>query len=340
MAKLDSTELNVLVDFYQAKQRELEFFQLARLLARHLRSEIEAKGFSEDEWLEWEALLFKHLRVRPILSMGFPDTDIASIEKIDQNKIRVETTFFGLYGVTSPLPNFYSEYLLDNNQEGLKAARGFIDIFHYAAFPLLIRAWGRYRTWTGLQERTDPRQTDRRTSWVGLTGAGLRKRFSHWSALTVLAPVLSSRNRSASNLEALVRTIARSGQVEVRPCLATKVGIPNNYRFRLGLTNHQLGDQAVLGFNVNDSRHFVEVLLSNQAETDRNALLPLGARFDLLKQALTIFLNDALTIYFRFKGISSPRLLGLSRLGLGATLGTKARIGEIVFVMKQTERLA
>ena len=106
MAKLDSTGLDALVDFYQAKAGELEFFQLIRLLAKHLRSQALAQGVSNDEFLEWETLLFNHLRVRPILSLGFPETDIATIKKIHQEKIRVETTFFGLYGVTSPLPNF------------------------------------------------------------------------------------------------------------------------------------------------------------------------------------------------------------------------------------------
>jgi len=339
MAKLDSSRLDVLVDFYQANAGELEFFQLVRLLTKHLRSQLQAQGVSNDEWLEWETLLFKHLRVRPILSLGFPETDIATITKIQQEKIRVETTFFGLYGVTSPLPNFYSEYLLSNNQDGLTASRGFIDIFHYAAFPLLIRAWGRYRTWTGLQERLDPRQTDRRTSWVGLTGSSLRKRFSQYNALSFLAPILANSNRSATDLEALVRTIAGSGQVDVQPCVSTDVKIPSVYRLILGLANHQLGEQAVLGFKMIDKRHFVDVILSEQTEEDRNALLPLGTRFELLKQALALFITQAMTLRFRFKSLSSPRHLGFSRLGLGATLGIKSRPGEIVFVIQQTELL-
>src|SRR5690606_24804533 len=53
------------------------------------------------------------IRVRPNLTLDFPGTDLNSIEQLGPNRYRLTANFLGLYGVTSPLPNFITEDLLD-----------------------------------------------------------------------------------------------------------------------------------------------------------------------------------------------------------------------------------
>lgn len=333
MAESRGARFDALIAFYRSKFRELEFFQFARLMAWELRRQAKERGATPEQLADWEALFQDNLRVRPLLSMGFPDTDLASVEVLRDGKVRVETTFFGLYGVTSPLPNFYTEDLIDASHEGLKVARGFIDIFHHAAFPLLIRAWSRYRSWTGLQDGFDSRQTDRRSSWVGLTSPAVRKRFDQWHAIVQLAPVLATQHRSATGLQYVFAAIAQSGQVQVRPCAVSRGTIPHAYRFCLGLRNNKLGEQAVLGNKVTDYRNFVDVHLSEQTPADLDAILPGGRNHALLRQSIDLFLKDSLSLRIKVKTIAQPKGLGNSRLGLGSILGQEPAAGKYAFVM-------
>ena len=69
------------------------------------------------------------------------------IELDADGRYRIEANFFGLYGVTSPLPTFYTEDLIDEMRQGHSAGRDFVDILHAALYPLLFRAWEKHRIW-------------------------------------------------------------------------------------------------------------------------------------------------------------------------------------------------
>ena len=139
MAHIAGTGLDAVVAFFSKNYAQLDFFQMARLLSYALQKESLAQGI-EVSPAEWEPRLAAVLRVRPTLSLAFPEHDIASIEKRPDGKIQVEAGFFGLYGVTSPLPYFYTEDLMQASQQGRTSARGLLDMFHYAAHQLGTQA--------------------------------------------------------------------------------------------------------------------------------------------------------------------------------------------------------
>ncbi len=60
-----------------------------------------------------------NVRIRPHLGLGFPQRDINHIERDASGRYRIEANFFGLYGVTSPLPTFYTEDLIEERITGL-----------------------------------------------------------------------------------------------------------------------------------------------------------------------------------------------------------------------------
>ncbi|MET5115758.1 type VI secretion system baseplate subunit TssG, partial [Burkholderia pseudomallei] len=70
------------------------------------------------------------IHTRPNLSRSCPDTDVERIDKADDGGSRVVANFFGLYGVSSPLPTVYTEDLIDEAFRGRHAARGFLDVLH------------------------------------------------------------------------------------------------------------------------------------------------------------------------------------------------------------------
>ncbi|HHO59242.1 MAG TPA: hypothetical protein ENJ64_03290, partial [Thiotrichales bacterium] len=71
------------------------------------------------------------IRIRPELNLDYPQADIVAINALDDGGYEILTTFMGLYGVSSPLPGFITEELLDDEWDEQNAAREFIDILHY-----------------------------------------------------------------------------------------------------------------------------------------------------------------------------------------------------------------
>ncbi|MBU2551226.1 MAG: type VI secretion system baseplate subunit TssG, partial [Proteobacteria bacterium] len=99
------------------------FFQAVRLL-RFYRGQ--KWDVSEEEFLE------HRIRVRPLVSLGFPETDIYKIEekRIGQTiRYILTATFLGLYGPGSPMPSHYTEDLLDEASHDRTVTRDFLDVF-------------------------------------------------------------------------------------------------------------------------------------------------------------------------------------------------------------------
>src|SRR5690606_16110792 len=111
------------------------------------------------------------VRVRPALKLSFPENDIDAIA-LDEDKIRITANFFGLYGVTSPLPTFYTEDLIDEQLAGGTNARDFLDILHATLYPMLFRAWEKNRIWLAVSERRDTDRLNQLMALIGLQQPG------------------------------------------------------------------------------------------------------------------------------------------------------------------------
>src|SRR4051794_9725405 len=123
-AKIGSTAAAVEEQLLAHGER-FSYFQAIRLL----RLFGKARGMPTDS-----------LRIRPRLSLGFPENDIERIEPRDSGGYRITANFFGLYGVASPLPTYYTEDLFEEEREGRHATRDFLDVIHHAMYPLLFDA--------------------------------------------------------------------------------------------------------------------------------------------------------------------------------------------------------
>jgi type VI secretion system protein ImpH len=307
-----------LIEFITNNQHRIEFFQLMRLLAYILK-----RAFPEQSW---EESFDQYIRIRPSLSFGFPSHSIESVKVLEDHKILIETTFFGLYGVTSPLPNFYSEDLLAFEHDGLSFNRRFLDLFHFALYPLLLGAITRFRVTTGLQEGSDIRQKMRRASWLGISTPEIAARFNQWPGMLKVASILSTAYCSVSGLEALISTLIGSGTVRIISCPVVRAVIPPKFYCKLGARANQLGTQAVLGRTLNrPSNGHVEIELDGQLHEDIVAFLPGGSKFELLKQCLVLYVPTYLKLSVKVKTNTWPSRMSDSALGYGASLGSKVR---------------
>lgn len=222
------------------------------------------------------------IRVRPNLSLGFPDADIERIERVErvegggdgQHAWRVTANFFGLYGVSSPLPTFYTEDLLDDQREGRHARRDFFDILHAALYPQLFEAWRKYRLQLRVVEERDDEALDLLCAFAGLGSAAQRDSLPGAAGLLRHLNLFAQRTRSALGLRTLLADAFGPATVEVMSCEPQWVPIAPDQRLRLGLQAHALGEDCPLGEQVEDCDNLLRIVIGELPAALFQRLLP------------------------------------------------------------------
>jgi len=264
----------------------------------------------------------ENLRIRPQLSLTFPDNDIAAIEPRPEGGYRITANFFGLYGVSSPLPTFYTEDLFEEEREGQHAQREFIDIVHYALYPLLFEAWSKYRLEQRLIENEDEVVQGHMHAFVGLLDKTLRQSLQPDSAqLLRYAGLFFQRPRSVLGLKILLADAFAGADVCIDSCIARTVAIPADQQWSLGVQGTHLGDDAYLGAWMDDYNSAIRIQLTDLSADLFHRLLPGEAdhqrlRF-LTRYYLTTQLEVEVELGLRASEVEPARTNGLkwSRLG-------------------------
>ena len=215
---------------------------------RLLRRVVTAEGADPDRKSFW-----KRVKVRPHLSMAFAPSDIQSIRASADEPPAYEMTveFLGLYGASSPLPNFYTEDLLDEQGSGKSATRDFLDLFNSALYPLHFASWSKHRLFHSLVEAQDPAALERLFCLLGLPEPGACRQVAPQALLKYIG-LFALATRPMEGLRGLLSDYFGT-PFGLDPCVARTVRIPGDQRFRLGAANHQLGETACLGSEVQDS---------------------------------------------------------------------------------------
>lgn len=243
-----------------ASGEQFAYFQAVRLLRL-----FERRVHARDETL----------RVRPKLGLDFPENDIDRIEVLPDGGHRIVANFFGLYGVASPLPTYYTEDLLDEEREGGHATREFLDIVHYATYPLLFDAWAKYRLERRIVEDQSTEMLDRLYAFVGLGDGDLRADLLPGSALLLrYAGLLNQRPRTALGLRTMLADVYGGARVEVDCCTPDVVPIADDQRCRLGEGGHRLGVDTWLGSEIDDVSNRVRITFSDVPQALFRQLLP------------------------------------------------------------------
>lgn len=214
----DLEESLVARDLY-ADPKDFSFFEAIRILARLAPDRPEPGAGTE-----YERDLV-HFRAWP--SMLRSPSDLRAIERIetpyDPVEHRLEIAFMGLYGLSSPTPSYFWEYVARNPDSAL---RDFLDIFNSRAIGLFYQAWKRYRwhllyrgrldpmsrrfvCFLGLGSETEPSATrleDDRLDRPNpqLVDHSLLDRLGDRNILLAYAGLLSQRTRPAVNLKNLL----------------------------------------------------------------------------------------------------------------------------------------
>jgi len=273
------------------------------------------------------------LRTRPQLTLAFPEADIDRIEKRAEGGYRITANFFGLYGVASPLPTYYTEDLLDEQREGRHATRDFLDIVHYALYPLLFEAWSKYRLQRRVIEENDRKVENLLYAFVGLDDPTLRQALPYAKDLLRYAGLFNLRPHSALGLKVVLSDAFQPAIVDIDCCVPTVVPIPADQRLSLGLQGHCLGENAYLGAEISDVSSSLKIRLGDLPEALFHRLLPGEPDHERLRFLVDYYLTDPLTVTveleLRFNEVRTARTqndegMKWCRLGLDTWLAPEA----------------
>lgn len=254
-----------------ANPRRYSFVQAVRLLR-----------FCSEKPADFSEYFKNSLRIKPLLSLGFPATDVYRIDEenaADHPLFRITATFLGLYGPASPLPTYYTEDLLDEAQAEKTVQRDFLDIFNTLFFELFYQGWAKYRWYVKLFDEADQRYFDRLFCLLGLGQESFRDKVPNSRGLLRYIGLFSQFPRSASGLRALVADACNLPQAEVEQCVPQMASIPSDQRCFLGRQGHTLGDNCYLGEEIADITGKIRIFAGVLDGDKFHELLPDTTRF-------------------------------------------------------------
>lgn len=298
MASQDRTPVNPLIERILEVGYRYSFFQVVRLL-QTLTPDSVPIGHQGPPSRE-------AVRFRPWLEMAFPASDVVGVEALapgepteDREPIQqyqVTTTFMSLYGAVSPLPAYYSEEIIEQDQDDEGSlSRGFLDLFHHRAISLFYRTWEKYRY--AVQYRADGSDP---YSHRFLTLLALDPHHTPVqspiapSRLLAYAGLISQHPRSAATLCGVLQDWFDRDGVEITQCVARWIEIPEGQRTALGRRQARLGHETTLGNRVYDRGCTFRLTIRTNDLEDFRSFLPPGERRRELRELLSLLNNDCL----------------------------------------------
>jgi type VI secretion system protein ImpH len=234
------------------------------------------------------------VRFRPHPGMGFPVSEIRAIEPPDEENDAlpptVRTTFLGMYGVDSPLPTAYLDFIAQRG-EGYEALTSFLDIFHHRITTQYYRIWRKY-AYPATYQAGGTDVTSQ--CLLGLIGLGIPGTAAHIatpiSRFLALLSTMRLPTRNAEGIRSLVSLLAPHTHIRVNDydpmtvTLASRTGLGKQSRVRLS-------QRAVLGRTGKDVNSRLYVALSTDDPQEAEGWLPGGHLHSDLLVLMRVYLG-------------------------------------------------
>jgi len=269
---------------------ELEFFQVLMVVER-LHPDGAPLGRQE--------MRREPARLRPALSLGFPPGDVAGADWLEASdahpgRLRLTTTFLGLYGSDSPLPCHFTEALLAERDEDQRV-REFLDLFHHRLLSLLYRVWKKYRYYVTFVPAADDPISHVVRGFLGLATEGLAERVGvPVVRLFRYVGLLAQRPRSATGLRGLLRDFFGDVPFDVEQCVGRWLPIDPADRNRSGQRKCTLGRDFLLGERIYDRSGKFRVKIGPVGYDHYVRFLPPGDEAAGLRRLVRFYCGDPL----------------------------------------------
>lgn len=296
------------------KGRRIPFVQSIRLL----RLLVQQKS---DQSLDEDAI-FKHIRVRPELSLDFPGRDVNSIEVVDSDPVtdidtfRVTATFLGLYGSSSPLPTFYTEDLLDEQRDDISITREFLDVINNPFYKLFYKVWKKNSLSLRYAEDPDGSVSDILFSLLGLGDSSVRREVPGCSRYLKYIGLTSQKPRSAEGLRVLLSDNIDEPEVQVHQCINSNTTIPFDQRCLLGVQGHELGSSSYIGSYIEERMGKFRIEFGPLSRDSFQRLLPDKPTHVIIEQSVQFYVDQPLD--WDMELVVEGNQLETSRLGSGS----------------------
>ncbi|WP_447801608.1 type VI secretion system baseplate subunit TssG [Pseudomonas kilonensis] len=267
--------------------REYSLFQAVLLVVDRLR---EAHPDLDDE------ALYDRLEFQANPSLGFPASDIDRVEFFEEHgqvRARLSMNLISLVGAGSPLPAFYGEQAL--GEEDGNPTRDFLDVFHHRLQRLMLPIWRKYRYCASFQSGARDPFSEQLFALIGLGGDDIRKASQlNWKRLLPYLGLLSLRAHSAALIEAVLRYYFKHAELNLEQCIERRVEILGEQRNRLGSANSLLSQDLVLGEQVRDRSGKFRIHISELDWQRFHEFLPIGIGYQPLCSLVRFTLRDPL----------------------------------------------
>lgn len=287
MEQSDGTSIADLKQDLLENSQDFDFFQAYRLLQR-LNTLSTSSRFDK-----------RDIRVRPNLELGYGDTDIHEIFELAGNKgFEIVTNLAGLYGISSPLPDFYTEELLDYEWEGFEGPRAFLDIVNNHLLTKLFDAWRLNRL---SQNTIEGRLQDYRRLIASISNnPALEQNPDDELAQHKLrfSGLFSLYSKSAMGLKTLLQGYLETEQIDVIEHHRQVASVPDRDRLRLGEQASLLGENAHLGSRVTDYGSAISVRIGPIDESVYCEQFVDSERWALLNRLVREYLVEPLAVRF------------------------------------------
>jgi type VI secretion system protein ImpH len=237
-----------------------------------------------------------HVRIRPELSLDYAGSDISRVEEAEDGAIELSTTFMGLYGISSPLPAYYTEELLDDEWDGNTAPRDFLDIIHQHLYPLLFKAWQKYRFAHQTVEQGQAKYWDVLYSLIGLADPEFRNCSQYAQRCLPYLGLLSQRQKSVLGLQTILRDALKFEDLDIEQCVARDVPIPKGQYAQLGLAQVTLGANTTIGQHIHDRMGKAKIRINVSTPEQFQSYLTDSDQLDFIRWLCKFYLVQPLDI--------------------------------------------
>lgn len=319
MAETTGPENHHLIADLKARGPAWSFLQAYRTLSRLVREQ----GGDPD----------LDLRMRPALTLALPRAgvhDVTELERPGADRsvpgYTLQTSFLGLYGASSPLPNFYTEDLIAAEQEDAADARALLDVFHQRMFALHARSLEKHQPVFELTEQPESHFQKLLWSLVGLRDPVLRAALPRPQLFLRYLQLYALPQRSAAGLEHILSDYLDGVPVTVQQCLGQQVEVPERERLGLGM-GKALGRDAMLGSEITSYSERVLVILDDLAPARFQRLLGDREEWLSLCSLIRTYVGSHLEVELELRLAHAPEAgLGLgqgpwNQVGLTSWLG-------------------
>ena len=273
--------------------REYSLYQAVLQVVEHLRAA--HPGLDDDA-------LYDQLEFCANPGLGFPGHEIDRVEfftEHGQQRARLRLNVLGLFGAGSPLPAFYGEQAC-TEQAGGNATRDFLNLFQHRLQRLLLPIWRKYRYQARFRRGADDAFSEQMFALVGLGGQVIREVAQlDCKRLLPYLGLLSLRAHSAALVETVLRYYFKHARLFIEQWVARRVSIVPPQRNCLGLANHGLGLDLVLGERVADRSAKFRVHIVGLDWQRFHEFLPFGADYLPLCALVRLTVRDPLAYDLR-----------------------------------------